>query len=199
MNEVKVLIEGYAKQIKGGWIASSTTVLIRSNGKNIIVDPGCNRAKLLDSLKGENIKTADIDFVLLTHGHADHSLLAGIFEKAKIIDSEAVYSGDEQAFHNNKIPGTGIEIIQTPGHVPEHCSFVVKAKQGTVVIAGDAFWWMDGEEQRIDIGRKDPAHPCDMEKLVESRKKLLKIADFIIPGHGKIFKAKNFSGGQCIA
>jgi hypothetical protein len=32
-----------------------------------------------------------------------------------------------------------------------------------------------------------------MKKLIESRKKLLEIADFIIPGHGKIFGVKNIS------
>ena len=29
-----------------------------------------------------------------------------------------------------------------------------------------------------------------MEKLIESRKKLLENADYIIPGHGKMFKVK---------
>jgi glyoxylase-like metal-dependent hydrolase (beta-lactamase superfamily II) len=27
-----------------------------------------------------------------------------------------------------------------------------------------------------------------MEKLIESRKELLRVADWIIPGHGKIFR-----------
>lgn len=40
MNNVKVLIEGYAKEIRGGWLASSTTTLIESNGIRVIVDPG---------------------------------------------------------------------------------------------------------------------------------------------------------------
>lgn len=188
--QVKVLVEGYAKQIKNGWIASSTATLIKSNGKNIIVDPGCNRVKLLDSLKKENLKTQDIDFVLLTHNHTDHALLAGIFENAKTINSEEIYNGDNQIAHKNKIPGTGLEIIQTPGHTPGHCSLAIPTERGIVVIAGDVFWWIDGEEQKIGIERKDQAHPSDMKKLIESRKKLLEIADFIIPGHGKMFRVE---------
>lgn len=38
MNKIKVLIEGYAKETKMGWLANSTVVSIQSNEKNIIVD-----------------------------------------------------------------------------------------------------------------------------------------------------------------
>jgi glyoxylase-like metal-dependent hydrolase (beta-lactamase superfamily II) len=79
MNKVKVLTQGYAKEIDNGWLASSTVTLIQSNAKNIIVDPGCNRKKLLEKLDKNDLKPFDIDFVLLTHSHSDHSLLAGIF------------------------------------------------------------------------------------------------------------------------
>lgn len=192
MAEVKILIQGYAKQIEGGWLASSTVILVQSNSKNIIIDPGCNREKLISGLSKNNLKTTDIDFVLLTHGHTDHTLLAGIFENAKVLNPEEIYDGDKQTEHNNKIPDTDLEIIQTPGHSPEHCSLVVPTEEGTYAIAGDVFWWMDDEEQKIDIEKKDEAHPeeVDMKKLIESRKQLLKLGDYIIPGHGGMFKVK---------
>jgi len=68
----------------------------------------------------------------------------------------------------------------------------VPTEEGTYVVAGDVFWWMDNEEQKIDVEKEDEAHPeeIDMEKLIESRKQLLKIADYIIPGHGEMFKVK---------
>jgi hypothetical protein len=50
MAEVKVLIKGYAKELEKGWLACSTVVLIKSNGKLIISDPGCNKEKLLTAL-----------------------------------------------------------------------------------------------------------------------------------------------------
>ena len=192
MAEVKVLIEGYAREIEDGWLASSTVVLVKSNNKNIIVDPGCNREKLIKTLLKNNLKPSDIDFVLLTHSHADHTLLAGIFEKAKVLTTEEIYNGDNQIEHNNKIPGTDLKIIQTPGHSPEHCSLIVPTKEGICVIAGDVFWWMDDEDQKIDVEKEDEAHPeeVDMKKLIESRKTLLKIGDYIIPGHGKMFKSQ---------
>ena len=192
MNKVKVLIQGYAKEIENGWLASSTVTLVQADDKNIIVDPGCNRKKLIEALLNNNLKPSDIDFVLLTHNHGDHALLAGIFENAKVLTPGEIYDNDNQAEQENKIPGTDLEIIQTPGHSPEHCSLVVPTEEGAYIVAGDVFWWTDDEEQKIDVEREDDAHLAEvnMKKLIESRKKVLEIADFIIPGHGKMFKVE---------
>lgn len=189
---VKVLIEGYARQIDNGWMASSTTTLVESDGKKIIIDPGCNRAKLLSELEKNNLNPTKIDFVVLSHNHTDHSLLAGIFENAKVLNDTEIYDNDHQIEHGGVIPGTNIKIIETPGHDQFHCAVVVEdEKLGRVVIAGDVFWWMDNEEQKTDadslINHTDP-YVKNEEILKNSRKKVLAIADFIIPGHGKIFK-----------
>ena len=192
MAEVKILIEGYAREVKNGWIASSTVTLIKTDGKEVIVDPGCNRNRLIATLKREGILTNNIDFVLLTHNHTDHTLLTGIFGKAKVLNPSELYDNDKQIEHNNKIPGTNLKIIQTPGHSPEHCSLVVPTKKGIYIVAGDTFWWTDREDQKIDIQKIDRAHPeeVNMRELIKSRKKILKIADYVIPGHGKMFKVK---------
>ncbi len=197
MAKVKVLIQGYARETKRGWLANSTVVFIQSNGKNIIVDPGCNRERLLKALSDNNLKTSDIDYVFLTHGHVDHALLAGIFENATIIDELYIYEkdiinkhGGVIPEHGGIIPGTDLKVIRTPGHKEEHCSLIVKTKEGVYAVAGDVFWWLDNEKQKIKIDKpdNDPEH-MDIKKLIESRKKLLEIADYIIPGHGKMFKS----------
>lgn len=191
MAEVKILIEGYAKPLKNGWMANSSVVLVRSNGKNILADPGFDRKKLLSGLKKEKLKTSDIDFVFLTHGHIDHSGLAGIFENAKIVDELYVYQKDAIAKHGGVIPGTGLKVIRTPGHMEEHCSLIVETKKGVYAVAGDAFWWLENQKQEVDVNKQDndPEH-MDIRKLIASRKKLLELADYIIPGHGKVFKVK---------
>lgn len=189
-NKVKVLIEGYANEVKNGWVASSTVTFIESNGKKILVDPGCNRTKLLQVLTENNLKTSDIDYVFLTHAHTDHVLLAGIFENAKILVGTEIYINDEQIERGDTIPETDISIIDTPGHTQEHCSLIVPTDEGKYVVAGDVFWWVENESQKVDINQVDDAHPdeTDMIKLKSSRKQILQIADFVIPGHGKIFK-----------
>ena len=194
MTQIKTLIQGYAKQLKKGWVASSTCCLILTENKKIITDPGCNREKLLKALKKEGLTTKDIDYVFLSHRHPDHILLAGMFEKAKFItfDSNLMYDNDLMLEFDKHILGKDIEVIETPGHVLEHLSLLVNTPKGKVAIAGDVIWWVDGEEQVFDINQKDhtQAKGFNMKTLIESRKRLLKIADYIIPGHGKMFKVK---------
>lgn len=192
MAEIKILIEGYAKQIANGWLASSTVTLVKDGGKNIIVDPGCNRERLLIVLGKENLKVDDIDFVLLTHNHLDHALLSGIFPNARVLTTEEIYKNDNQVSHDNIIPDTDLKIIQTPGHCNEHCSLIVPTEKGIYAVAGDVFWFIDGERETADIEKIDDAHPAEvnMERLITSRKKILEIADWVIPGHGKMFKIK---------
>ncbi len=190
--KVKVLIEGYAKKLKKGWLASSTTCLVTTGNKKIITDPGCNRKKLLEALDKEGLTTNDIDYVFLSHCHPDHVLLAGIFEKAKFVtfDTNLMYNKDLMIEFDKHVLGKDIEIIETPGHVLEHLSLMVKTSTGKIAIAGDVIWWTDEEKQVFKMNQKDhsQAKGMNMKKLIESRKKLLRSADYIIPGHGKMFK-----------
>jgi len=173
--------------------ASSTVTLIQDKSLNIIVDPGMDRAKLLKALKEEGLSVSDIDFVFLTHSHSDHILLAGIFDKAKVIDESKVYSWNGRLErHKGRIPGTNIKIIKTPGHDPCQATPIVDTKKyGKVAIASDLFWWADNEKQEHDreslLFRKDPYGGKDEKLTRQSREKILEIADYIVPGHGQIF------------
>jgi glyoxylase-like metal-dependent hydrolase (beta-lactamase superfamily II) len=193
MAEVKILVKGYAKELKTGWLACSTSTLIRSNGNNIVFDPGCNREKLIEALKKENLKIENINFVMLSHGHMDHSMLTGMFSKAKIISFESLlYDKDLMLEFKEDVLGPETKIIQTPGHCSEHISLIVNTKNGKYAVAGDVFWWTDDETQVADIDKEDSSHPLElnMKNLKESRKKILASADFVIPGHGEVFKTK---------
>jgi glyoxylase-like metal-dependent hydrolase (beta-lactamase superfamily II) len=193
MAKIKVLIKGYVRKKKGIEFASSTTTLIQEDGLNIIVDPGMDRKLLLDVLEKEGLSTGKINYVILTHYHLDHSLLAGIFENAKVLDNGEMYSWDGKIeSHGGKVPGTDIEIIKTPGHDMFHCSVLVETEEfRKVAIVGDVFWWKDNQEQKIDkeslMKHEDP-YVKNKEELTNSRKKILEIANFVIPGHGTMFK-----------
>ncbi|MCX6741130.1 MAG: hypothetical protein NTY61_01905, partial [Candidatus Parcubacteria bacterium] len=101
--------------------------------------------------------------------------------------------GDKETGFNGKIPKTNIQVMATPGHAHEHAALLVETKMGKVAIAGDLFWWNDQEKQKIDIkslmNKKDP-YVKSWPELKASRHKILQIADYIIPGHGKMFKVK---------
>lgn len=192
MTTVKVLIEGYAKKLENGWIASSAVCLIESNGKKIIAEPGCNREKLLAALAKEGLKTSDIDYTFVSHAHPDHGMLAGIFENAKSItwDTKLTYENDTMTEWKSDMLGPDITILETPGHMIEHISLLVNAPEGKIAIAGDVIFWIDNEEQILDINNADhsQAKGMNQEQLVASRKKLIELADYIVPGHGKMFK-----------
>jgi glyoxylase-like metal-dependent hydrolase (beta-lactamase superfamily II) len=189
MNKVKVLIEGYAKVNKDGtWDATSSATLIDIGKLKIIVDPGCNRKLLLEALAKENLKTRDIDYVFVTHYHPDHCLLMGIFENAVNYDSVQWQKGSVGGdVKNDLLPDTDIKIIKTPGHSSEHSSLLVNTENGKILIGGDVFWWAEGEDQEVDVNKHDD-FASDLSTLKFSRSQVLEMADFIIPGHGKMFK-----------
>lgn len=141
-------------------------------------------------MKNDGLKPEDIDIVYLTHYHPDHFLNISLFPNKDIVDGSIIWRKDEEIIIENKIPGTDLEIIPTPGHSPEHSSILVQTQEGIVCVAQDVFWWVDGEQSTNDydtmINYEDP-YASNMEDLKASRKKILEIADLIIPGHGKIF------------
>lgn len=187
MAEVKVLVEGYVKDNK----ASSSTVLIKDSDFNILVDPGANKELLLKALAKEKLKPEDIDLIFVTHYHLDHTLNIRLFPKQDVLDGDIIYRNDEEISFSGKIPNTNIKIITTPGHAHEHASLLVETEKGKIVIAGDLFYWNNKEEQKTDckslIEKNDP-YVKNKQDLADSRKKILEIADYIIPGHGKMFK-----------
>lgn len=192
MTKFKVLTQGYAKETESGWLASSTTILIENSGKKILVDPGINRKLLLSKLEEEGLTVDDIDIVFMTHYHPDHVFLAAMFEKAVVHDGDTTYINDEETEYEGEIPGTNIKVIPTPGHAHEHAALLLDTAKGKVAVAADVFWWADEEEQKVNdvetlVNREDP-FTKDKEALKASRKKVLEIADWIIPGHGKMFR-----------
>jgi len=193
MAEVKVLIEGYANKTKEEWVASPSTVLVKDSNLNILVDPGSNKKLLLKALAKEKLNPKDINLIFLTHYHLDHTLNIRLFPDCDVLDGDTINKDDKIIEYSGNIPNTNVKVIPTPGHANEHCSLLVKTSKGSIVIAGDLFWWRTNEEQKTDykslIEKKDP-YVKNIEELIESRKKVLKLADYIIPGHGKMFKVK---------
>ena len=184
MPYLKVLIEGYARLLKNGWEGNSTCVFIQNEGKFIIVDPGMDEEALLFALKNEGIEKEKVDYIFLTHYHIDHMLNVTLFKNATIVDGYYVYEGNKGIEHDGKIFGEGIEVIHTPGHTSEHSSLLVNIEGKKYVVAGDAIWWC-GKRKKGLIEMPDP-FAYDMAMLIKSRKKIIKKADYIIPGHGKM-------------
>ena len=187
MAKVKILIEGYTtadSAASGGEEKTCPTItLVREGDIIMIVDPGVleNQKMLIDKLNEEGLSVDDVNVVCITHSHLDHYRNIGMFPEAKSLeywgfwDRNTVEDWKEQFTEN-------IRIIKTPGHSYDSITLLVKTNNGIVAICGDVFW-------KEDFPKDDP-YASDKEKLEESRKKILEVADWIIPGHGKMFKVE---------
>ena len=181
MAEVKILFPGYFSADGNEGIATIT--LIKDKNLNILVDPGVleSQDELINKLKDEGLSVNDIDIVCITHSHLDHYRNIGLFPTAKTLeywglwDKKIVEDWPEQFTED-------IKIIKTPGHNYDCISLLVNTDKGIVAIVGDVFW-------KEDYPDDDP-YASDKDKLNESRQKILKLADWIIPGHGDIYKVK---------
>ncbi len=198
MATVKVLIKGHhSKNVENRPKIGSTVTLINGR-KNIIVDTGSflDKDRLIRALERESLTPEDIEMVIITHLDLDHIVNTYLFKNAKIF---CKFRGGEYPGQTH-FPAEGclertdllkkdlidkdVELMLTPGHAEDMVSVIVNTPEGNVVIAGDAF---PGKEW-LDMNRQPSALLTDVEKFNESREKILEKADYIIPGHGDMFK-----------
>jgi glyoxylase-like metal-dependent hydrolase (beta-lactamase superfamily II) len=202
---IKVLIEGLHQDHKGDDAfeyvidpLTSSVTLIRDGGKNILVDSGAffHSGKLLEALEAEGLKADDIDHVLNTHYHLDHTTNNFLFKNAfvgvgqNLLDHKTgkahIYHTDDNNVNDPKrnphFPKM-IEDLPTPGHTVPHHSYIYKEDGVTYVLAGDAI-----SEKRL---RKGKVRGYDVKAFLQNMIKILEIADTIIPGHGPVIEGEN--------
>lgn len=183
MAEAKILINGYTTEDTQEEKSCSTVTLVKDKDIIMVVDPGTvkDQKLLIEKLKDEGLTIDDINVVCITHSHMDHYRNIGMFPKAKALDYWGVWYRDKVEDWNPQFTD-GIKIIKTPGHSYDGITLSVKTKKGIVAVCGDVFW-------KENFPEDDP-YAQNKEKLKASRKKILEIADYIIPGHGKEWKVK---------
>ena len=71
--------------------------------------------------------------------------------------------------------------METPGHFPDHISIFVKSDQ-SYVIAGDAL--------REDIVQNEAIWKTMNDEYILNAKRILAVAEVIIPGHGRIIQGE---------
>ena len=185
MAEVKILVDGYTTDDAGASSGEektcATITLVRDKDIVMVVDPGVleDQSILVNRLKDEGLTIDDVNVICITHYHIDHYRNIGMFPMAKTFEYFGLW--DKNTVEDWKENFTDdIRIIKTPGHNYDHITLLVKTNEGVVAVCGDLFW-------KENFPENDP-YASDNEKLKESRKKILGLADWIIPGHGKMFK-----------
>ena len=180
--EVKILLEGYTGEDSNGIEKTQPTVSLVCDGNIImVVDPGTLESQqiLIEKLKDEGLQPHDINYVCITHSHIDHYRNVGMFPNAKVLEHFGIW--DKNIVKDFKGDfSENIRVLETPGHDYTSITLLVSAEYGKVAICGDVFWREN--EPKIDI------YAQDLKQLEESRKLVLDMADFIIPGHGAMYK-----------
>ncbi|MEN6371783.1 MAG: MBL fold metallo-hydrolase [Armatimonadota bacterium] len=187
-NEVIVLKPGYTVQTGPSQIRADGTITLARGRLNLLVDTGgpWDRDFLLSALEAHGVKPQDISFVVCTHGHSDHTGNINLFPDAVLILSHDISMGDLYTVHDFSKPyiiDDGIEVIATPGHTQGDVSVIVRTNAGVVAITGDLF---ENEADLTDDSLWKTSSELPEEQQM-SRNRILKLANFIVPGHGDIF------------
>ncbi|CAG2242172.1 unnamed protein product [Mytilus edulis] len=105
-------------------------------------------------------------------------------------DKQLILDGEQYMLHqfDKGIPyeiDDFVEVVPTPGHTGKDVSVIVReTEKGTVAITGDLFECFE-DLREPSIWQDNSENPEDQEA---NRIGILQIADYIIPGHGPMFK-----------
>jgi glyoxylase-like metal-dependent hydrolase (beta-lactamase superfamily II) len=178
---VDVVVDGSLTSTGGG--VASTCTLVREGEHVIVVDPGmaANAGAILDPLAGLGVRPEDVTYVVLSHHHPDHTLYAGLFPKAAVHDHWAIYRGTdwEESDCDGRVLTPSVQLARTPGHTAEDLVLLAGTSDGIVVTTHS---WFHADSAA------DDEDPEDLAQLRDSRRRILAVADLIVPGHGPAFR-----------
>lgn len=160
--------------------------LLISKNEAAIIDPGGGFKMILEELKKEGAK---LNYIILTHYHWDHSILAlKLKEKtgAKILigkgEKDFIKFQPDQFLDGGEEIRMGdefLKIISTPGH-----------SKGSICILGKDFIFTGDTIFHDGYGRTDlpGGSEKDLKESLKKLKKIIKSNMKIYPGHGPSFK-----------
>lgn len=191
---VHVLVEGYSRWVSPIEHHAVASVTLLCGRYNILVDTGGphNGDEVLQGVLAVGVSPEQVDFVVITHPHPDHSGNINLFPNAQVIMAHEIVRGPVFAIHNVFSTTTGlrlderVHVVPTPGHSQYCVSVFVDTSVGRVVIAGDVF------ENEDDFLRDSHYATLseDIEAHKSSRARIAMWADWIVPGHGAMFATR---------
>ena len=177
-------------QMQVGPIGTNCYIL-EDGGKIAVIDPGDESGRILDELKKSG---AQVEYILLTHGHYDHTTavpeLHAALPEAKIYIHQADANGagsrlfplagqvDDLLLYDEgdtlSLASLTIEVLHTPGHSPGS----VTLKTGDALFTGDTLF-------AGDCGRTD-LRGGSWEEILASLGRLGRLEGnfHVLPGHG---------------
>ncbi|QXJ31026.1 MBL fold metallo-hydrolase [Saccharolobus shibatae] len=197
----KILVNGAPIYTSLGFVGFCNVTLIEADDSYLIYDPGHfgNKEVLLGALKDNGLSPLDIDGVILSHMHYDHSLNSLIFPNAK------VYITKEEVEYTKNSPDNysvtylpdllrdriilvkdneelyGLKFVLLPGHTAGSLGVIYK----DTIFVGDAIKYI------IDAQKSETSFAYyNITEANKSIRKVLDLASKVVPGHDIPFTIK---------
>lgn len=169
----------------GPWGTNAYIVVCRHTHASLVVDAPASADRIVAGLKGTNPV-----YILLTHGHSDHTgALAELRSRLEVplaahaSDTHSLRTPPEKLLNDGDIITLGnmeIKVLHTPGHTPGGLCFLI----GNYLLAGDTIF---------PGGPGRTGSPDNFRQIVNSiTEKIFTLPDdtVICPGHGNITTVK---------
>lgn len=198
----EILMPGFPARSARGFLGWSTIVLMKTHRGYALFDTGGSgdRPGLMAKLTERGIDRKEIRTIVLSHLHFDHMANVECFAGAEVILHQAEvdyvknHMDDDPAMSRYQVEGLlrspqltlvsgepdvlpGIRMISTPGHTDGHVSLVMTIDDKCIVLAQDAI------KHRGEIETGIPAGAFDEEAGRASIRRIVDMADIIVPGH----------------
>ncbi|KAK5964214.1 hypothetical protein GCK32_001121 [Trichostrongylus colubriformis] len=198
---VTQLVQGHLQRIEQGSKMTASVSLVFDGGYYILVDSPSSadmKAKetMLQCLSAKSINPGEVQLAVTTHGHPDHFGQGNFFPNARHFFGSYEYVDDvyiktELDVNDTMKITNNVELWNTPGHTAQDISVMVSKVPccGIVAAVGDLFYDEADALNETSEWFAEAWNPVVGEAHCKSsRSKVICHADYIIPGHGKLFK-----------
>ena len=196
MYQVDVIKPGVLVRDRFGNIldARSTVSLITGDGRIIVIDTGLSseRGQILTALAHRGLAPEEVDTLINTHAHMDHTGNNDLFSGARLIGHGTEFGWREQKGNcllvvEDTDIAEGIRILTTPGHTRGSITVLVDGRvgmhEGSIALTGDALPIMDNYLKWVP-----PGININPDLSLSSMQKIIENAEIIIPGHDRPFR-----------
>lgn len=156
------------------------------------------------ALRAAGVAPEDVNLVILSHLHWDHTGNNHLFPNARFLvqRSELAYAyvpgpmferffmapqaGMQPRFSKTHFdllegdasPLPGLEVLHVPGHTPGSQAVLVHTREGRIAIAGDAIYTYENLDRQIA-----PGVHCDVDESLRAMRRIKRCSDLILPSH----------------